>query len=74
MYRKTCSELDGKEQSAAFALCHFDVTWPGDDFSINLANQRHNLSLANGANKSVVGTLLPGVLTVFVIYVGRFGI
>ena len=38
-YGKKWSQLRDEEKSAAYVLCHFNVTWPGDGSSINLVNQ-----------------------------------
>ena len=69
LYKKKWSQLSGEELSAAHALCHFDVTWPGDGPSINLLNQYDNDNLVNGANNRLVVSplLLPAVLAIVVL-------
>jgi len=66
VYKNKWSELDGRQRLAAHSLCHFDVTWPGDGFSINLVNQYNNNELASGTNQSAVASLVPAIAAVAV--------
>lgn len=44
-YKKKWSQLRKEEKLAAYALCHFNVTWPGD--TINLVNQYDSYDMTN---------------------------
>jgi hypothetical protein len=60
-YGRKWSELSEEEKIAAHALCHFDVTWPGDGTSINLLNRPDES--ANDASQIFAHmSLLPAVL------------
>jgi len=66
VYGKKWGQLDGNERSAAYDLCHFGVTWPGNGFSINLANQYGNDPLENDANRLVLRSILQVILAISV--------
>ena len=63
-YGKKWSQLRDEEKSAAYVLCHFNVTWPGDGSSINLVNQYDKVSLTSDAHQSVGGIIFPTVLAI----------
>ena len=65
-YGKKWSQLREEEKSAAYVLCHFNVTWPGDGSSINLVNQYDKASVTSGAHHIVGGILFPSVVAIFV--------
>ena len=63
-YSKKWSQLSDEEETAAYALCHFNVTWPGDGLSVNLANQYESDQPSSSANRPMCRILLPAVLAI----------
>ena len=61
-YGRRWDQLSDDEKSAAFVMCHCNISWPGDGATINLRDQYNNAD-----KRASAGMILSTITTMIVL-------